>query len=108
MNPCDYAQLRAIVQESCAPNKSSWKWKHRRKNVAVLIVDDTIERPTMISLRARGVKEIPWYRGGCFDGQTLRCQASKARSRAEMIAQKLNRVLARECTTGGREATCAP
>lgn len=107
MNPTSHFApvVEFIVRESSAPNKGSWRWRHRRVNVAVLEVLPGA-RPAMISERARGVRAIVAYEGGLFDGRSLRCQASLARARAEALAFRLNREAARACW-GEAGASCA-
>lgn len=95
-----------LVQISSAPNKSSWKWQHRRVNVAVLEVVPGVV-PRMISLRARGVRAIVSYEGMLYDGRSTRCEAHRARVRAEELAARLNAEAKRACDRADACAVCA-
>jgi hypothetical protein len=74
---------------SCYRNKSSWKWQHRRKNIAIIKTDGT--QPKMISERPKYVKEIVWAKYALYEGLgTGKSQFDKAYKEAEDILDKLN------------------
>lgn len=104
-NPCKPHRTEYVVRESSAPNKSSWKWRHRRVNVAVLHVDAGAT-PAMISARARGVREIVSCLKGLYDGSSSHCQAAVARREAEDLAARLNDEIAYECRGRGSASCC--
>jgi len=102
MHPCKYFAPRAIVQTSAFPNKSSWTWQHRRRNVAVLITDGR-ECVSMISTRARGVRSIEAYWGGLYAGSSPRCEYERKLAQAELVAAQLNASFARYCEGSGTQ-----
>lgn len=83
-----------IVMTATAKTRPSWKWTHPRQRVAV--VRRTAEYaeqdrvPRMISLRARGVREITIIDNCAFVGRTERCQYHRALAVAYDLAQELN------------------
>lgn len=79
-----------IVKTSCAAQRGSWKWRHRRRNVAVLEVEPGVSRVAMISERARGVRRIVAFWGCLYEGSSERCQYAHALAAAEALAAKLN------------------
>lgn len=75
---------------SCYRNKSSWKWQHRRKNIAIIETDGTY--PRMISERPKYVKRIIWVKYGLYEGLgTGKSQFDKAYREAEDILDNLNK-----------------
>lgn len=78
---------------TCYRNKSSWKWQHRRKNIAIIETDGTV--PKIISKRPKCVKSIPWVRYGLYEGTSERSQYSKALKEAEEILEKLNNAISK-------------
>ena len=77
-----------FIVTSSFRNKSSWKWQHRRKNVAILETDGRI--PKIISDRPKFVKRIVWAKHGLYEGTSDRSQFAKALEEAEEILEKLN------------------
>lgn len=73
---------------SCYRNKSSWKWQHKRRNVAIIKTDGT--EPKMISERPKYVEEIVWAKYGLYEGLTEKSQYNKALNEAETILERLN------------------
>ena len=88
-----------IVMTAAAGSRPSWKWTHPRRRVAV--VRRTAEYaeqdrvPKMISLRARGVREITIIDDFAFVGSTERCQYHRALAEAYDLAHELNSGLER-------------
>jgi len=111
-NPCtDTNTLHPatwIVQTSAARNKSSWTWKHPRTNVAVLEVDRGVSAVSMISLRARGVRDIPYFAGCLYVGSTPRCAFDRALREAEDLADELESAAQRECIGTALADQCDP
>jgi hypothetical protein len=83
-----------IVMTASAKTRPSWKWTHPRQRVAV--VRRTAEYaeqdrvPKMISVRARGVREITIIHDCAYVGSTERCQYHRALAEAYDLAQELN------------------
>jgi predicted secreted protein len=85
-----------IVQTASAKMPSSCRGKYIR--VAVLEVDDGIERASMISRAARGVRRVvqTWER--CSVGKTARSASAQAIAEAQSLASELNAAIARAPT----------
>lgn len=81
------------VMTSCFPNKSSWKWQHRRRNVALVKLTDEYaaagKLPKMISERAHGVATLH-HLGDHYVGETDRCVYERVLAAAEHAADRLN------------------
>jgi len=77
-----------FIKVSAFRNKSSWKWQHRRKNIAIIETNGT--QPRMISERPKYVIGIPWVRYGLYEGTTDKSQFSRALEEAEGILERLN------------------
>jgi hypothetical protein len=102
MYPCEYVTPLAIVQTSAFPNKTSWKWRHHRRNVAVIITDGR-ESVAMISTRARGVRSIDTFWGGLYAGPSRWCLYECCLVKARARAAELNARFARHCVGGGTQ-----
>jgi len=91
-----------IIRTSCAQNKGSWKWQHKRRHVAVMEVEEGVE-PKMISERAKGVVQIVCCWSSCYVGVEGRCssQYTRAIDTAENLIARLN--LRRENEAGEAE-----
>lgn len=81
-----------IVQDAAACMPSSCKGRYRR--VAVLEVEDGVERASMISDRARDVIRVVETWEKLNVGSTDRCAFRVARREAETLAGRLNAVAA--------------
>ena len=83
-----------IVMTSPAQNKSSWKWQHPRRNVALVEVDPVYYHvhgaPKMISARARGVISIVRYWEALYVGSE-RSEYHRTLAEAEAQAAEHNR-----------------
>lgn len=81
-----------IVQTAAAAMPSSCWGTYRR--VAVLEVEDGVDRAAMISARARGVIRVvaTWER--CNVGRTSRCAYERALSEAREMAAELTAAVA--------------
>ena len=77
-----------IVQSAAAQMPSSVKARYRK--VAVLEVEDGIDRVAMISPRARGVIRIVHLRDRLNVGRQVRSAYAKALQWAEEYAKELN------------------
>lgn len=76
------------IVDSCFRNKSSWKWQHRRRNVAVIETDGTV--PKIITDKAKFVKKIHWVKRGLYQGLgTGKSQYDKALIEANEIITQL-------------------
>ena len=81
-----------FIVTSCFKNKGSWKWQHKRRNVAIIETDGTV--PKIITDRAKFVKKIHWVQRGLYEGiGSGRSQYDKALVEAEDILEKLNKNL---------------
>ena len=83
-----------IVMTASAPTRPSWQWTHQRQRVAVVRRSAEYAEqnriPKMISLRARGVREITVIDDCAYVGTTVRCQYHRALAVAYDLVRQLN------------------
>jgi len=80
---------RFIVMDSAYPNKSSWKWQHPRRRVAVVERNGDM-MPTQINPKHKAIKRIVKVWEGLYVGKTYKCQYQKALREAMSLAKSLN------------------
>ena len=77
-----------FIITSCFPNKSSWKWQHRRRNIAIIETNGTV--PKIISERPKYVKKIHWFKKGLYVGVgSGKSQYDKALNEAKDFLKQL-------------------
>lgn len=83
-----------IVMTASASTKSSWKWQHPRRRVAVVRCAPGLI-PKQIHPRHKAVEAIVRTWECLYDGDTSRCQYQRALAEAHALAEELNDVLMR-------------
>lgn len=82
---------RFVVMTASSPSKSSWKWQHPRKKVAIVEkVDPFGPDPVRIDHRLKSVKQIVVVWKCLYVGKTYKCQYDQYRYFAEKICYLMN------------------
>ena len=79
-----------IIMTAAAPTKSSWKWQHRRRRIAVVECADPARPPKQIHPRHKAVKQIVQTWECLYVGSSDRDQFSCAMREAQALCVQLN------------------
>ncbi len=83
--------MKYLIKTSRAKMPTSCWGGSKYYHVALLEVDDDVERVTMISPRARGVRRVVESIGPCYRGITDQCQYADAVRHLTQLKKDLER-----------------